>query len=104
MLILTMQIPVVPEKQNEFLQSGHALLQRVRQEQGCLSCRLVRDTENDTIFSLVQEWRNRRSLQRHLLSDSFHLLLGAAKVLSDQAEMTISRRESAAFINTICQV
>lgn len=109
MIVFTLQISVVPENQTEFLQSCHALVERVRQDRECLRCRLVRDTENDTVFSLMQEWRNRRSLNRHLRSDSFHLLRGAMKVLGGQPEMTICRRESAAMIergelwNTSCR-
>jgi quinol monooxygenase YgiN len=90
MIIFTMQITIDPDHQTEFLAACHAVLRTVRSDPGCLSCRLTHDTEEPTSYSLQGEWATRGDLDRHLRTDHFKILVGAARTLSGEPQITMS--------------
>jgi len=47
-------------KQKEMVQTVDALVERVRQEPGCLSSELYQDPNKDNALCLLEEWRPRR--------------------------------------------
>lgn len=87
MIFLKIHMVVHPEKQQELLQTFHTVLSRVRKERGCQNSLLVRDTENETLFFLLEIWDTKRNLDRHFRSENFGILLGAANLLSGETEM-----------------
>lgn len=86
MVIYVMQIRVDSEMQPEFLQAYHSVLTMIRNGRGCIACRLTRDTEDPRLFCLQGEWNSREDLDRHLRTDLFRVLVGAARTLGGEAE------------------
>ncbi len=89
MELLTMRVRIRAEKRWEFLQNADSVVKGVRKTNGCLHCNFYQDYENENIFCFVQEWKSRRVLDDYLRSNDFGVLLGAAKVLSEPAEIKV---------------
>jgi quinol monooxygenase YgiN len=90
MIVSTMKISAYPEKRKELLQTITSLLTRTRSEKGCLSVRFYRDIEDFDTFIMVGEWESREDLDNHFRSDTFGVLLGALRVLSEPPDITLN--------------
>jgi quinol monooxygenase YgiN len=90
MILVTMRMTVNPEKQDEFLQIIRWMLEPTRVEKGCMSYRCYQDIENENVFILVEEWKSRADLDRHIRSDDYRNLLSAMDLLSDPPEIKIN--------------
>src|SRR5262245_38660513 len=62
----TVRMRVRPEKRDEFIQAMSGLTTRARRAPGCVSAHFYADSEDPNAFTLVEEWRRRRDLDRHL--------------------------------------
>ena len=89
MVQLTMRVHIRPEKRLEFLQHAGSVMNRVKNTSGCLRCDFYQDYENEDIFCFVQEWKSKPVLHDYLRSSNFGALLGAAKLLSEPAEIKL---------------
>jgi len=85
----TVRMRVRPEKREEFIQTMTDLTTRARRAPGCVAAHFYTDSEDSNAFTLVEEWRRRRDLDRHLRSDEFAALIGASFLLSHAAEITL---------------
>ena len=89
MVQLTMRVHIRAEKRREFLQSAGSVMNRLKNTSGCLRCDFYQDYENEDIFCFVQEWKSKPVLHDYLRSSNFGALLGAAKLLSEPAEIKL---------------
>ena len=89
MVIVILKMDVRPEKSLELKQTLLALLDSLRNENGCLNQHLYQDIEKDNAFSLIQMWRSQKDLDEHLRSDTFTLLMGNQYLLSRPQEITM---------------
>ena len=89
MLTFTIIADINFENQREFIQTTEIVMKKIRKEKGCLSCHLVKDTENEKVFLLMEEWKTREDLFRHVCSDCFGALSGALQLLSNKTETKI---------------
>lgn len=87
MIDATIKITVPPEKRKEFLQTFRAILDPIRQEQGCLSCNCYVDIEAENTLFFTEEWRSREDLETHLGSVIFCVLTGAMSLLESPPEI-----------------
>ncbi len=87
---LTMRVHIRAEKRWEFLQNADSVMNELSNTNGCLRCDFYQDYENEDIFCFVQEWKSRRILDEYLCSKDFGALVGAAKVLSERAEIKVA--------------
>jgi quinol monooxygenase YgiN len=98
MLIASLVFDVLPDKRAEFMSAVSQIVESLRSSQGCLSCRLVSDCENDNLFVMTSEWDGRTFLDRYLASKEFSVLEGTRILLTDGPELSIdellSRRRS----------
>lgn len=62
----------------------------VRSEPGVFSVNLYEDVEDPVAFRVESQWADRRTLERHLRSDVFGVLLGALELLAEPALLTVS--------------
>jgi len=69
------------------VQTVNALIERVRQEPGCLSSELYQDLNKDKALCLLEEWATEAYLDTHLTSENFGILRGAVKALHTDVEM-----------------
>ena len=82
---------VVPEnKFDELVESLFFLSNGIRKEDGCLNFNLYRDLEKKDVYNVIGEWKTRRAMEKHFRQKLFTLLIGAAKVLSEEFEIKIS--------------
>src|SRR5262245_53204247 len=85
----TVRMRVRPEKREEFIQAMTDLITRARRAPGCVAVHFYADSEDSNAFTLIEEWRRRRDLDRHLRSDEFAALIGASFLLSHAAEIAL---------------
>ena len=81
---------VVPEnKLDEFIGSLRFLSSEIRKEQGCLDFRFYRDFEKKEAYRVLAEWKTRQAMEAHFKREKFSVLIGAARVLGEDFEMSI---------------
>src|SRR5262245_26265450 len=85
----TVRMRVRPEKREEFIQTMTDLTTRARRAPGCVAAHFYTDSEDSNAFTLVEEWRRRRDLDRHLRSDEFAAVIGASFLLAHAAEIAL---------------
>ncbi len=88
MIHVIIRMKVLPEKQQELVQTLHTLVVLIEKEHGCKNCNFYQDMENRNIFSLIEEWENQEDLDNHVRSDNFSVLLGAMRNLLSEAPDT----------------
>lgn len=102
MIVVRTIINVLPEKQREVLQTLLSLIASLEKEKGCLSYDIYSDIEDESIFNLISEWESRQSLDDHLRSDRFSILLGIKSLLCEPLRfeiLTVSNSEGAEAVN-----
>jgi quinol monooxygenase YgiN len=92
---------VISEKRKELLQTVHPLIALIREEKGCISCRLFKDDEDENSFALVEEWETQEGLDNYLRSDRFGVLLGAKSLLREPHEIKINTVSYSAGIEAV---
>jgi len=90
MILALVNVSSSPEKCTEVIQTLSSLTPLFRDEQGCLSCELCQSSDDDTAFTLVQEWRSRQEFDEHLHSRVFRILLGLGPLLKRPVDVSIS--------------
>jgi quinol monooxygenase YgiN len=86
MHVASVTLRVRPEKRHEALSAIDELMRRMRSSPGCLACRLLADTGDDTNLRLVSEWKARLDLEQFLASREFQVLQGMRILLRAEPE------------------
>jgi quinol monooxygenase YgiN len=81
------QIQTEPRKLKEMEQTLLKIMGDARKIKGCLNCYLYMDMKDNNTFCLVQEWESQEDLDWYLDSDLFHVIKGAAGLLSTSHQM-----------------
>jgi quinol monooxygenase YgiN len=89
LMVATIRMRVRPEKRLEFVQAMTDLAARARRAVGCVAAHFFADGEDPDRFMLVEEWRRRRDLDRHLNSEEFAVVMGTRFLLAGVAEITL---------------
>jgi quinol monooxygenase YgiN len=90
MILNLIRIQAIPQKRLELQQTLQAMIQPTRRLKGCLNHHLYWDLEEENTFCLCQEWTSREDLEAYLQSDAYHVLMGAAGLLSQSRQMTFN--------------
>jgi quinol monooxygenase YgiN len=90
MVILTISVNAHSNKRNELLSACRLIIDKTRQEKGCLGCRLSKDIDNENVINIDETWEGRSCLDEHFRSDIFSALLGAVKLLGETHEIRIN--------------
>ena len=104
MIVVRIILPVLPEKQKEVLQTLLSLMTQLEKEKGCLSYDICCDIDDENVFRLISEWESRQSLDDHLRSDRFGVLLGIKSLLRKPLKfqiLTVSNSEGAEAVNFV---
>jgi quinol monooxygenase YgiN len=72
---------VLPEKQQELVQTLLSMVGSMGETAGCLSCALFSNMEDKNLLNLFAEWQTRKELDQHLRSEMFGVLLGTKSLL-----------------------
>ena len=89
MIVVRMTMTVLPEKRLEMLQTLRSMTESVKKEAGCRSHNVFIDIKNERHFCILEIWKNREDLDRHIATNRFCALLGAKILLSDPLEIEI---------------
>jgi quinol monooxygenase YgiN len=81
MIVVRISMHVLPEKQQEVVQTLLSLMAPMETEAGCLGYTLLCDMKDKNRLCVLEEWENREKLDHHLKSDMFGVLLGTKSLL-----------------------
>ncbi|MFC1799161.1 putative quinol monooxygenase [Thermodesulfobacteriota bacterium] len=104
MIIVRITMNVLPEKQLEITQTLLSMIEPTEKEAGCLSHAVFCDIEDKSLFSLLEEWKSREDLDRHLKSHRFGVLLGSKTLLCEPLKIqvfTVSDAEGIEAVNSV---
>ena len=75
MILLTIRVvaknQVKPEKIQEFMDLCKNLVEESLKEEGCIEYGLYQELENPGILTILEEWKDKNSLDEHLNSNHF---------------------------------
>ena len=77
MIISTLNIKPISEKQQVVLRILHSLIGSTQAETGCICCRLYQHLENKKLITYVEEWQNESDMIRHIRSERYRKILAA---------------------------
>ena len=103
-IIVRIAMYSLPEKQKEVMQTLLSMIESTRKEKGCLSHQVLRDIEDENVFSLLDEWETREDLDRHIMSAKFGVLLGTKSLLCEPLKIqifTVSDSERIEAVNPV---
>ena len=89
MFLYQLKLVVAENKLDELIDSLRNLSSGIREEQGCLDFSLYRDLEKKDTYRVSGEWQTRQAMEAHFMREKFSVLVGAARVLGGDFEMSI---------------
>ncbi|CAB1077946.1 hypothetical protein D1AOALGA4SA_5721 [Olavius algarvensis Delta 1 endosymbiont] len=89
MILAFIKMNVRPEKRKELLQTFQSIVPQMRTEKGCVDSQFYQNAEDENDVFLVEKWETQKTLDDHLLSHRFKVLMGAVSLLSRPPEITI---------------
>lgn len=101
---VTIRITIPAKKRKEALIILGSLIEQTRLEDGCISCRLYRDVQEDRALMLEQIWASEKDLEGHLRSDKFLAVLLAIEMATEYPEVRFDVVSRSTGIDTIEKV
>ena len=89
MFLYQLKIVVAEKKLDEFIDSLRFLSSGIREEQGCLYFSFCRDLEKKNAYRVIGKWKTRQAMEDHFKREKFSVLMGAARVLGEDYEISI---------------
>jgi quinol monooxygenase YgiN len=89
MFFYQLKLVVAENKLDEFVDSLRFLSIGIQEEEGCLYFSLTRDLEKKDTYRVLGEWKAHQAMEGHFKREKFSLLIGAARVLGEDFEMSI---------------
>ncbi|MED4462752.1 putative quinol monooxygenase [Metabacillus fastidiosus] len=71
MIIMHAKLHVNPVKEDAFLEEIQPLIASSREEEGNISYRLQKDTENENVYTMIEVWQDMQAVASHNSSDHF---------------------------------
>ncbi|MEI5908081.1 putative quinol monooxygenase [Bacillus spongiae] len=78
MIIIHATIQVNPTKEHTFMEEVQSLISASRAESGNISYDLMKDTEKDGVYTMVEVWKDFEAVQSHNVSEHFTYFTGKA--------------------------
>jgi quinol monooxygenase YgiN len=76
-------------KTEEAIKLYEELVEKTRKEDGCISYCLLRDIEDDSILTMIEEWENKDALDKHMETEHFTRLVPIIGKLRKSSEVNI---------------
>jgi Uncharacterized conserved protein len=84
---------VKPEKVQEFMGLCKKLVEASLKDEGCINYGLYQELENSGILTFLEEWKDERSLDKHLNSNHFKEIFPLlSEYLEKETEVNIYRK------------
>jgi quinol monooxygenase YgiN len=98
---IRLQIP--ENKRHEALMILDSVIEQIRFEEGCVSCRLYQDLRDGALL-LKQVWSSQSDLERHLRTDRFHTVLLVMEMAVESPEIRFDVIEQTTGMETIKKI
>ena len=89
MFFVSIRMTASPGKRMEITQALASLMGSIRAKKGCHGCNCYQSVEDEDELCLLGEWDSQESLDSHLRSDDFKVLLGATHLLKEPHDMRL---------------
>ncbi len=76
-------------KVNEAIELYNELVQKSRNEKGCISYNLFQDKEDETILTVIEEWEGEDVLELHKNTEHFKRIVPLLVELRKKSELNI---------------
>ena len=85
---------VKPEKIQEFIGLCKNLVGESLKEEGCIEYGLYQELENSGILTMLEEWKDERSLDKHLNSNHFREIFPLlSEYLEKETEINVYKKK-----------
>ena len=104
MHIVTLRIKIPQNRRKDFLDAARLVLGPTRVQPGCISCRFYQDVDDPDAVFLVEEWKTRKELERHISSDQYRIILSLVEISAKPPEFklrTISKTEGMEILEAV---
>ncbi len=78
MIIIHAKMKVNPEAEAEFLESVQELIESSRAEAGNVSYKLLKDTDENNSYLMVEQWKDQEAVGAHNASSHFQAFVAKA--------------------------
>ncbi|WP_299741220.1 putative quinol monooxygenase [uncultured Rossellomorea sp.] len=78
MIIIHAEFQINPTKEQAFLEEIRPLVATSRAEEGNISYDLMKDTERESVYTMVEVWRDAAAVETHNASEHFSSFVGRA--------------------------
>jgi len=97
----SIRIIIPSKKRKEALIILSSLIEQTKLEEGCVSCRLYRDVQEERALMLAETWASEKDMERHLSSDKFLAVLLVVEMASEFPEIRFDVISHSTGIETI---
>ena len=97
----TIRMTIPARKRKEAQGILGSMIERIKLEDGCLSCCLYQDAMEGNTLMFEEIWAGESYLQKHLLSDEFRNVLLVVEMASASPEIRFDRVSNSTGISTI---
>jgi quinol monooxygenase YgiN len=85
---------VKPEKVQEFMGLCKSLVEESLKDEGCIEYGLYQDLENSGILTILEEWKDKSSLDEHLNSNHFKEIFPLfSEYIEKETEINVYRKK-----------
>jgi quinol monooxygenase YgiN len=78
MIIIHAEFQINPMKEQAFLEEIHPLVASSRAEDGNITYDLMKDTERESVYTMVEVWKDSAAVEIHNTSEHFTSFVGRA--------------------------
>jgi quinol monooxygenase YgiN len=71
MIIVTARMKVKTGNKKFFISEAQDLISATRKENGCISYNLLASTEDENVLVMLEQWKDKNSLNKHMETDHF---------------------------------
>jgi quinol monooxygenase YgiN len=104
MIMVRLTMNVLPGKHLEVMQTLVSMIEPTGKESGCLSYSVLRDVEDESLYTVLEAWESRENLDHHIRSYRFGVVLGIKTLLCEPMIIqihTVSHSEGAKAVQII---
>lgn len=83
----TIRVNISAKKRKEALMILGSMIEQTKLEEGCISCRLYQDVQEEGALMLQERWTSESDLHRHLRSNKFHTVLLVVEMATEPPEI-----------------
>lgn len=66
---------ILEDKINEMISLSKELVEKTREEKGCISYILYQDGNDQSVFTFIEEWESKEALDAHMSAEHFTRLV-----------------------------